>query len=92
MGLGGWGGRDDTVGPRLRWREGKMVPDRTPGSAGDCLAQGPYQVIIRDTQHPITKGLPAMWMHTTDELYFNLRGPALSISVNHHREMNDDEK
>ncbi len=81
MGLGGWGGRDDTVGPRLRWRDGKMVPDLTPGSAGDCLAQGPYQIIVRDAEHPITKGLPAIWMHTTDELYFNLRGPAKNLDV-----------
>lgn len=81
MGLGGWGGRNETAGPRLRWRDGTMVRDATPGIAGDCLDQRPYQVVIRNTDHPITRGLPEKWMHTKDELYFNLRGPAKNLDV-----------
>ena len=81
MGLGGWGGRDETAGPCLRWRDGKVVRDTTPGSAGGCLDQRSYQVIIRDRTHPITKGLPEKWMHAKDELYFNLRGPAKNLNL-----------
>ena len=81
MGLGGWGDRNETAGPRLRWRDGKVVRDAAPGSAGDCLEQRPYQIVTRNTEHPITKGLPEKWMHTRDELYFNLRGPAKNLDV-----------
>lgn len=81
MGLGGWGGRNEAAGPRLHWRDGKVAKDATPGSAGDCLDQRPYQIVIRDPEHPITKGLPEKWMHTKDELYFNLRGPAKNLNV-----------
>ncbi len=81
MGLGGWGGRNETAGPRLRWRNGEVVRDDTPGLAGDCLALSPFQVTMRDKDHPITRGLPEKWMHTEDELYFNLRGPAKNLDV-----------
>ncbi len=36
---------------------------------------------IRDTEHPITKGLPPVWMHAGDELYANLRGPGKNMTV-----------
>jgi len=81
MGLGGWGKRTANVGPRLYWTDGKMIRDTGPGDAGACLDLRENQIIIRETQHPITKGLPEKWLHTTDELYFNLRGPAENLNV-----------
>jgi hypothetical protein len=41
----------------------------------------PFQIAIRDTGHPITKGLPPMWMHQGDELYNSLRGPGENMTV-----------
>ena len=38
-------------------------------------------VIVRDGAHPITKGMPATWMHAKDELYDSLRGPAENLQV-----------
>ena len=35
----------------------------------------------RAPEHPITKGMPAEWLHTKDELYDTLRGPAKNIEV-----------
>jgi hypothetical protein len=32
-------------------------------------------------EHPITKGLPANWMHGNDELYSLLRGPAENMEI-----------
>jgi len=81
MGLGGWGGRDETSGPRLYWQNGQIIRDPTSSTAGDCLEQLPFQVHTRNVAHPITQGLPEKWMHTRDELYFNLRGPAKQIDV-----------
>ena len=34
-----------------------------------------------DSLHPITRGLPTHWMHTKDELYDRLRGPAQYVNV-----------
>jgi hypothetical protein len=81
MGLAGWGKRPASVGPRLDWRDGEVVRDTGPGDAGDCLDLRENQIIVRDPAHPITKGLPEKWLHATDELYFNLRGPAKNLHV-----------
>ena len=81
IGLGGWGGRNEKDGPYVRWREGKIVRDTSPGSGGSHPPQHDFQVIIRDKDHPITKGLPEKWMHANDELYSELRGPAKNLTV-----------
>ena len=36
---------------------------------------------VRDASHPITKGLPPVWMHQADELYAALRGPGKNMTV-----------
>lgn len=80
-GLGGWGGRNEKSGPMIRWRDGKIVRDETPGPGGTHGPAHEYVVEIRDTGHPITKGLPTRWMHAQDELYSKLRGPAKNLTV-----------
>lgn len=79
--LGGWGGRNEHSGPMIRWRDGKIVRDETPGPGGTHGPAHEYVVDIRDSEHPITKGLPARWLHATDELYSKLRGPAKNLTV-----------
>lgn len=79
--LGGWGGRNEHSGPMIRWRDGKIVRDETPGPGGTHGPAHEYVVDIRDSEHPITKGLPAHWLHATDELYSKLRGPAKNLTV-----------
>ncbi|MBN2327553.1 MAG: HEAT repeat domain-containing protein [Candidatus Omnitrophica bacterium] len=81
IGLGGWGGRDEKSGPMVRYRGGKMTLDNSPGAGGTHGAQREYEVVIRDKEHPITKGLPEVWMHAKDELYANLRGPAKNLHI-----------
>jgi len=82
IGVGGWGDRTEKAGPMIRWRDGKRVLDATtPGSAGTHGAQCPYLVNIIVPDHPITKGLPASWMHAKDELYGRLRGPCTNLTV-----------
>jgi len=81
IGLGGWGGRDEKSGPYIRLRDGKFVHDTSPGRGGSHPPQHEYQVIIREKEHPITKGLPEKWMHAKDELYSQLRGPAKNLTV-----------
>lgn len=81
IGLGGWGNRTEKSGPYLRLREGKWVPDMTAGRGGHHGKQHAYKMILRDGEHPVTKGLPKEWMHAQDELYDNLRGPAKNVHV-----------
>lgn len=81
IGLGGWGNRDEKWGPYVRFRDGQFVRDTKPGRAGSHGKQQPYQVRVRDRRHPITAGLPEVWMHAPDELYDSLRGPAENMTV-----------
>lgn len=82
IGLGGWGGRDEKSGPYVYFdKEGKEVRDESKGNGGSHGAQHPFAVVIRNADHPITKGLPREWMHANDELYDRLRGPARQMEV-----------
>ena len=76
IGVGGWGGRNEKSGPWLYVVDGKAFKDTSPGNGGTHGKQHEFMVDIRNANHPITKGLPAHWMHAQDELYSKLRGPA----------------
>lgn len=79
--VGGWGGRNEKSGPMVRWREGKVVLDTTPGAGGTHGPQHEFVVETRAPEHPIMRGLPAKWRHASDELYSKLRGPAKNLTV-----------
>jgi hypothetical protein len=81
IGIGGWRGRNEAAGPLWYYKDGKLVSDPSPGSAGSHGARHPFQVTMRDTEHPIAKGLPKIWMHAGDELYATLRGPGQNMTV-----------
>lgn len=82
IGLGGWGGRNERSGPYVYLDEqGKLVRDTSKGGGGHHGSQHPFTVIVRDDQHPVTKGMPREWLHTQDELYDLLRGPAENIHI-----------
>ena len=82
IGLGGWGDRDEKTGPYVYINQsGETVRDKTPGRGGSHGPQHEFQIVIRDPDHPITKGLPRAWMHTKDELYQQLRGPADNMTI-----------
>lgn len=82
IGLGGWGGRNEKSGPYVYYdAEGKVVRDDSPGKCGSHGPQGEFLITMRDKTHPITKGLPDFWMHTKDECYSTLRGPAENMTI-----------
>ena len=81
IGVGGWRNRDERAGPHWFVRDGKLVSDPAPGRAGSHGRRTPFQVTMRDTTHPIMKGLPTTWMHQGDELYARLRGPGKNMNV-----------
>ena len=81
IGVGGWGGRTEKHGPILYWEDGKIKKDKSEGRGGAHGQQDPFVVHTRMPDHPIMKGLPDKWLHTKDELYYNLRGPAKNMQV-----------
>jgi type 1 glutamine amidotransferase len=81
IGVGGWRGRTEKSGPYWYMKDGRLVSDDTPGRGGSHGARVPFAVTMRDLDHPITKGLPAVWMHQGDELYSRLRGPGRNMTV-----------
>ena len=82
IGLGGWGGRTEQQGPYVYLDESEqLVRDDSPGNGGHHGAQHCFQVVIREPDHPIVRGLPRVWMHAQDELYEQLRGPAENMSI-----------
>lgn len=83
IGVGGWGGRKLVRdGAWLHAVDGKIVRDTTTeGNSGSHGPRTPFLIEHIDTSHPITKGLPAKWLHTADELYCKLCGPAEEVDV-----------
>jgi hypothetical protein len=81
IGVGGWRNRNEAAGPLWYFKDGKLVSDTSAGPAGEHGARLPFQVVARQPEHPILKGLPPVWMHAPDELYAKLRGPGSNMSV-----------
>ena len=82
IGLGGWGDRTEKDGPYVYYNDsGRLIRDDSPGEAGAHGPQSEYQVQIKNADHPITKDMPKIWMHTKDELYNSLRGPAENMEI-----------
>lgn len=81
IGVGGWGGRNEKSGPYVRWRDGKFARDVQAGRGGSHGKRHAFTVVVRDSSHPITAGLPMTWKQAEDELYAELRGPAENMQV-----------
>ena len=74
--------RSPKFGDRLYFDEkGKQVRIPKGDGGGTSETNHPYAIVLRDTEHPICKGMPQEWMHAKDQLMFNLRGPAEQIQV-----------
>jgi hypothetical protein len=74
--------RGAAFGDRLYIDEaGKTV--RLPKGEGSNTGEtnDPYSVVIRNADHPISKGMPREWMHGKDQLMHNLRGPAEDVNI-----------
>jgi type 1 glutamine amidotransferase len=74
-GFGGWGGRNEKDGPYIYMKDGQVVYDDSPGSGGSHGPQHEFVLNCGNRNHPVTKGLPAKWLHAQDELYDRMRGP-----------------
>jgi len=79
----GMGWRGNTYGDRLIVDDaGKEI--RLPKGKGFGAGHGSqhaFKIVVRDRSHPITKGMPAEWMHAQDELYQGMRGPIENVHL-----------
>jgi hypothetical protein len=80
-GLGGWGDRNQKDGPYVYYKNNILVRDTSAGNGGSHGKRREFLVRTRITDHPITRDLPVAWLHGTDELYSQLRGPAKNMQI-----------
>ena len=79
----GLGWRGPGFGDRLTIDDSGHVV-RTPKGQGPGAGHGPphaFKIAVRNADHPITRGMPAEWMHAKDELYHGQRGPAEHMEI-----------
>lgn len=79
----GLGWRGNSFGDRIHLNEdGKTVRiKKGEGPGAGHGSQHEFAIRTRDTEHPVTKGMPAEWMHVKDELYHGQRGPAQAMHI-----------
>ncbi len=83
IGLGGWDSRGDGTDQNIHWLESKqrfvrVAPD---GRTSVPKRREPFEIVVRDGTHPISRGLPPRFMQTHDEVFTRLRGPAQNLHV-----------
>lgn len=79
----GMGWQNPKFGDRLKFDD-QGAEIRVPKGEGDGAGHrysGQFTVTVRDREHPVTKGMPAEWLHAADELYDNMRGPIKNVKV-----------
>lgn len=78
----GLGWRDKSFGPGLAIADGKVVT--IPRGSGADPGHGPrhdFELFVFDKEHPITRGLPDHWLHSSEQLTHGQHGPAEGITV-----------
>ena len=57
----------------------KMAKGEGPGGGhGPAHA---FELVVRDKEHPVMKGVPEKWLHVKDELYHGMRGPCENMAI-----------
>lgn len=80
----GLGWRNNKFDKRLTIDDSNGEHIITPRGKGPGAGHGPrheFRIKVRQPDHPIMKGIPAVWMHAQDELYHGQRGPAVDMTV-----------
>lgn len=79
----GLGWRDRSFGPGLAVSDDGKV-ERIPQGTGLNPGHGPrhdFAMHVLDHDHPITKGMPSVWMHPSEQLTHGQHGPAEGLTI-----------
>ena len=79
----GLGWRPASFGPGIRIADDDSVvaiPQGTGNKPGHT-ANLDFQIHVRDTHHPITQGMPRVWMHPFEQLTHGQHGPAEGLTI-----------
>lgn len=87
-----WDAYNQMIG--LGWRPNTFGPGLVIGDDGKVIVvpkgQGPgpghpprldFQIHLTDAQHPITRGMPPVWLHPSEQLTHGQHGPAEGLTV-----------
>jgi hypothetical protein len=80
----GLGWRKAEYGDRITVDDASGALVRTPKGQGPSSGHGPshlFQLKVRRPDHPIMRGLPAVWLHGKDQLSHGQRGPGANMTV-----------
>jgi type 1 glutamine amidotransferase len=79
----GMGWRGKGAGERLKFDDNGKPIKAAKGEDLDSGHRytGPFQVTVRDAEHPVMRGMPPVWLHARDELYDNMRGPIQNVHM-----------
>ncbi|UCD61522.1 MAG: ThuA domain-containing protein [Flavobacteriaceae bacterium] len=80
----GFGWYGSASGTHTYWDDSTKTWIETPRFHGVAPAHGKqheFVVQVRDTEHPITKGIPLEWMHGMDEFYHGMRGSKENVEI-----------
>ena len=79
----GLGWRDRSFGPGLAVADNGRI-FTIPQGTGMNPGHGPrhdFQMRIVEREHPITKGIPPLWMHPSEQLTHGQHGPAQGLTI-----------
>jgi uncharacterized protein len=79
----GLGWRDRGFGPGIAIGPGG-APVSIPKGSGLNPGHGPrhdFDVFLREPDHPIARGLPAHWLHASEQLTHGQHGPAQGLTI-----------
>jgi type 1 glutamine amidotransferase len=79
----GLGWREQTFGEGIAIGPGAALI-RIPKGEGLPPGHGPrhdFELFVRDTTHPITRGLPSHWSHPSEQLTHGQHGPAQGLDI-----------
>ena len=77
----GWRPGDRGKAVKVDPKTGRAFVEEGNANNSGHGSKHPFQVTVRQSDHPVMKGLPLQWMHGKDELYHHMRGPAENLTV-----------
>lgn len=80
----GLGWRDKSFGPGLIVSQDGRHVVTVPAGTGLNPGHGPrhdFQIHVFNGNHPITRGLPAVWLHPSEQLTHGQHGPAKGLTI-----------